>query len=62
MHICVFTMGNAAMRKASQAENPADDAAFPDLESGQSGSMESVVRLWILGNTYLSQVTCLTEV
>lgn len=37
-------MGNAAMRKARRAESPADDDAFPDLESGQSESMESVVR------------------
>lgn len=45
-------MGNAAMRKAHRVENPEQDDMLTNIESGQSESMDSLVRFNIF-YTYL---------
>lgn len=48
-------MGNAAMRKAHRVEDPEQDDMLPNFESGQSESMDSLVRVYIL-DTYFAVV------
>ncbi len=53
-------MGNAAMRKAHRVENPAQDDMLTNIESDQSESMDSLVRLIFL-YTYLLRYLSRTQ-
>lgn len=54
-------MGNAAMRKAHTVENPAQGDVLPNFESGQSESLDSLVRFHIFGYIF-ALVFCVVSV
>lgn len=51
-------MGNAAMRKTHRVEDPEQDDMLPNFESGQSESMDSLVRVYIFGYIFCSDGDC----